>query len=91
MLLTSIGATVILVLIEQGIFGRFTSCELKKRQRSINDHEEEPLDNDVKEIKDRVNAMTTSELKEQNLVMQNVSKFYGSFLAVNQVSLEIKQ
>lgn len=94
MLATSIGATIFLLLIEHGLFGRLISCVLSLRQRklsAVQTSEEEPLDADVREVKERVNAMTTKELAEQNLVLQNVSKFYGGFLAVNQVSLEIKQ
>lgn len=91
MLGTSIGATILLLLIEQGIFGRLISHILSLRQRKLSTVYIEPLDDDVRDVKERVNAMTTSELREQNLVLQNVSKFYGSFLAVNQVSLEIKQ
>lgn len=91
MLLTSIGATIILLLIEHGLLGRAIFNVMKKCQPSINEDENEPLDDDVKEIKERINGMAINELREQNLVLQNVSKFYGKFLAVNQVSLEIKQ
>ncbi len=94
MVATSIIATLVLVLIEQGHIGRLISYlpNLRRRRLHIADQEsDELLDDDVREVKERVNAMTTSELQEQNLVLQNVSKYYGSFLAVNQVSIEIKQ
>lgn len=93
MLATSIGLTIVLLLIEQGMFGRLISYLLRLRHRKLSavQVDEELLDDDVRELKERINAMTTSELKEQAVVLQNVSKYYGSFLAVNQVSLEIKQ
>lgn len=93
MLATSICAIIVLLLIEQGLFCRFISYLLNLRQRKLVpvNVEDELIDDDVLAIKERVNAMTLSELREPNLVMQNVSKFYGSFVAVNQVSLEIKQ
>lgn len=93
MLATSICAIIVLLLIEHGLFGRFISYLLNLRQRKLVpvNAEDEPIDDDVLAITERVNAMTLSELEEPNLVMQNVSKFYGSFVAVNQVSLEIKQ
>lgn len=93
MLATSIGATIVLLLIERGLLGRVISYVQSRIQRKLHavHTEEEPLDDDVRDLKERVNAMTIVELREQNLVLQNVSKFYGSFLAVNEVSLEIKQ
>lgn len=91
MLLTSICAVIILLLIEHGLFGRITSYVLSLIKRPLPTFEDDRLDDDVKEIKERLNAMTISELREQNLILRNVSKFYGNFLAVNQVSLEIKR
>lgn len=93
MMATSIGATIVLLLIEQGLCGRLISYFLNLRQRNLSavGIEDEQVDDDVHAIKQRINAMTTNELRESNLVMQNVSKFYGSFLAVNQVSLKINQ
>lgn len=87
MLVTSIVSIIILLSIEQGLFGRLIAYALSATTHM----EEEPLDDDVRDVKDRVNAMTESELRKQNLVLRNVFKFYGSFLAVNEVSLEIKQ
>ena len=93
MLATSICSIIVLLLIEQGLFCRFISYLLNLRRRKLVpvNVEDEQIDDDVLAIKERVNAMTLSELQEPNLVMQNVSKFYGSFVAVNQVSIEIKQ
>lgn len=49
------------------------------------------LDSDVQEEKNRINAMGSDEIRSRNLVMQNMSKFYGSFLAVNQLSVAVEQ
>lgn len=48
-------------------------------------------DDDVIAEKQKVNAMTDLDLITNNLVLQNLSKFYGKFLAVNQISIGIKQ
>lgn len=93
MLATCIITTIALLLIEQGYFGRLLTYvrSLYRRKLSPGHVQDEPLDDDVLKVKERVNAMSIEELREQNLVLQNVSKFYGSFMAVNQVSLDIKQ
>ncbi|KAJ6646771.1 Phospholipid-transporting ATPase ABCA3 [Pseudolycoriella hygida] len=93
MLGTSIFAIFLLLVIEQGLFSRFLSYvpSLRRRKLSDVDRPDERLDDDVRAVNERINAMTVNELQEQNLVLQSVSKFYGSFLAVNQVSLEIRQ
>lgn len=47
------------------------------------------IDNDVVDEKRRVEQMTTADLQESNLVLKSLSKFYGQFLAVNQISVAI--
>lgn len=91
MLATCIIATTLLLCIEKGVFRRLVTALLRKRQANLPAAEVQLLDDDVSEMKQRVDAMTVTELREQNLVLQNVSKFYGNFVAVNKVSLEIKQ
>lgn len=49
------------------------------------------IDNDVDDEKNRVKQMTFADLHENNLVLQSLSKFYGKFLAVNQISIGIKR
>lgn len=48
-------------------------------------------DNDVDDEKKRVEQMTMNDLKENNLVLKSLSKFYGDQLAVNQISIGIKR
>lgn len=94
MVATNIGATLVLLLIEQGLLRRLIAYigGLIRRRTVPDPLQEEPLDDDdVREVKERINAMDVGQLREQSVVLQNVSKFYGSFLAVNQVSLDIKQ
>ncbi|XP_065364636.1 phospholipid-transporting ATPase ABCA3-like isoform X2 [Calliphora vicina] len=48
------------------------------------------FDEDVDQEKQRILNMTQSELTATNLVLDRVTKYYGKFLAVNQVSLCVK-
>ncbi|XP_037034194.1 ATP-binding cassette sub-family A member 3-like isoform X1 [Bradysia coprophila] len=93
MVATSIGVTLLVLLIEQGLLRRLIAYLVSLvRSRPVFDPlQDEQLDDDVREVKERINAMDVGQLREQSVVLQNVSKFYGSFLAVNQVSLDIKQ
>lgn len=52
---------------------------------------EDVINRDVEEEKKRVEQMTMADLQTNNLVLQRLSKFYGSFLAVNQISIGIKE
>lgn len=61
--------------------------ERKLPQNSV----EGEIDNDVDDEKKRVKQMTSTDLEVNNLVMQSLSKFYGNFLAVNQISIGIKR
>lgn len=49
------------------------------------------IDEDVKNEKYIVNAMSFDEIKSTNLVMNQLSKFYWKFLAVNQLSVRVHQ
>ncbi|XP_062564160.1 phospholipid-transporting ATPase ABCA3-like [Armigeres subalbatus] len=48
------------------------------------------VDTDVMLEKERVSQMTMSEIGATNLVLRDVSKYYKSFLAVNQISVSIE-
>lgn len=52
---------------------------------------DQEIDQDVMTEKTRVAAMTPEEIESNNLVLNQVSKFYGKFLAVNQLSIGIQQ
>lgn len=49
------------------------------------------VDDDVQAEKEQINNMTDDELRSQAIVMKNVSKFYGKFCAIKQISLSIKR
>lgn len=49
------------------------------------------VDSDVIEEMHRVNAMSKVEIESHSLVMQDMTKFYGKFLAVNQLSVGVDQ
>lgn len=48
------------------------------------------MDDDVKNEKDKIKQLTSSQLLNENLVLQGVCKFYKSNLAVNQLHLGIE-
>lgn len=52
---------------------------------------EDEIDDDVANEKQKVSEMTTTDLQLHNLVLRDLSKYYGNFLAVNQLSIAIKQ
>lgn len=49
------------------------------------------FDSDVRNENDRVNAMTSKDLKSSNLVIKNLTKFYGDFMAVKGISVAVKK
>lgn len=49
------------------------------------------IDSDVDAEKKRVKQMTMADLASNNLVLQSLSKYYGKFLAVNQLSIGIQR
>lgn len=49
------------------------------------------IDSDVQAEIDKVNSMTEREIASSNLVLKNLSKMYGNFLAVNQLCLAIEE
>ncbi|KMZ10903.1 phospholipid-transporting ATPase ABCA3 isoform X1 [Drosophila simulans] len=49
------------------------------------------LDDDVANERERILQMSSNELAAKNLVLDRVTKYYGQFLAVNQVSLCVQE
>lgn len=49
------------------------------------------IDSDVINEKIKVNSMTPLDIQANNLVLQNLTKFYGDFLAVKGISVAIKR
>jgi len=49
------------------------------------------LDDDVEHERKRILYMTADEISSKNLVLDRVTKYYGQFRAVDQVSLCVKK
>jgi len=49
------------------------------------------LDDDVANERERILQMSSNELATKNLVLDRVTKYYGQFMAVNQVSLCVQE
>lgn len=64
----------------QKIIGRFKVAPRK---------DQTTIDDDVRREDEKVLQMIDEELKFGNLIMQNLTKFYGNHLAVNQLNLRV--
>lgn len=49
------------------------------------------LDSDVNDEIQKVKEMSAEEIKGKNLVLKGLTKYYGNFLAVNQLYLDIEE
>lgn len=49
------------------------------------------IDNDVKDERNRVLSMNPYDLQSESLVLRNVTKFYGDFLAVKKLCVAVKR
>lgn len=92
MIVIGMAAYILLIVIERGALRLLQSHMSKWRKRmNNNSYELGPVDDDVQAEKDRIDQMTTEDLKSETMVLQDVSKFYGSFQAVKNVSFTIKK
>ncbi|XP_031625623.1 ATP-binding cassette sub-family A member 3-like [Contarinia nasturtii] len=91
MICTGLGAYVILLLIESGAFKFIRALILRTVPRTYPENDQSNLDDDVRVEKERIDKLDERELASETMVMQNVSKFYGQFCAVNQISVAIKR
>lgn len=92
MFCTGILAYIILIVVEAGAIKMVKQLMFLGMKRTYpNVDSNEVIDDDVLAEKERINRMGLQELKSETLVMQNVSKFYGSFCAVNKFSVAIKR
>lgn len=93
MLLTGIAAYAILIIVELGSVKILTEIILKFMRRrfgNANNDDTEPMDDDVLAEKIRIEQMTDVELKSEAMILKNVYKHYGQFMAVKNVSFSIK-
>uniref|UniRef100_A0A182UD52 ABC transporter domain-containing protein n=1 Tax=Anopheles melas TaxID=34690 RepID=A0A182UD52_9DIPT len=82
-------------LILMGIEFRVVERVLKRRKRSSGaitpaGSEDPTQDDDVLEEKRRVKSLSDGELANKNLVASDLTKYYGKFLAVNQLSVSVE-
>lgn len=82
---------IVLVLIEFNVLSKIYSSFIRKFRRALPVVQFSTLDDDVSEEKQKVEAMTTDDLQVNNLVLNNLTKFYGTFLAVKQLSVAVKR
>lgn len=89
---TAIVFYIILWVIEYRIFSsvcyRICGFSKKKLPLAIGSN---VFDSDVIQEKNKVNAMTSNDLQVNSLVLQNLNKYYGNFLAVKGISVAIKR
>uniref|UniRef100_A0A8W7P6N4 ABC transporter domain-containing protein n=1 Tax=Anopheles coluzzii TaxID=1518534 RepID=A0A8W7P6N4_ANOCL len=82
-------------LILMGIEFRVVERLMKRRKRSSGaitpaGSEDPTQDDDVLEEKRRVKSLSDGELANKNLVASDLTKYYGKFLAVNQLSVSVE-
>ncbi|XP_063704504.1 phospholipid-transporting ATPase ABCA3-like [Culicoides brevitarsis] len=65
------------------------SCFNGKSNKVIAETEDEVMDADVKMEKAKIKGLTQAEIKDYNLVMKDVTKYYKDFLAVNQLCVGV--
>lgn len=93
MISTGIIVFMILVVIEMGAFRSiiaYAKNNFPFNKPTIVENDE-PIDDDVAAAKQHIDSMSPVQLKQEIMVLQNVSKYYGSFVAVNDVSLLVKR
>lgn len=91
MFVTGVVAFILLIITEMGAFRMLQMLVLKRRGDQQCDSNGLVDDDDVLAEKQRINEMSVEELQSEPMVMQNISKFYGSFQAVKNVSFAAKK
>lgn len=84
---------IILLMIEYRIVAAIIyflrTCCQRKQPIDLNDTGR--IDSDVQDEKTKVAEMTKTDIECHNLVLKDMSKLYGEFLAVNQMSVKVDQ
>lgn len=90
--LIGVAGFIILLCIEYRLFnGIIYGLNKSFNKPPPSEPEESTIDDDVSGEKRRVDAMNPLDLETHNLVLRRLTKYYGSFLAVDQLSIGIKQ
>lgn len=83
---------VILWIIEYRIISIIGRCFRRSSSRPSRIHVvSNALDSDVINEKNKVNSMSPEEVESNNLVLQNLTKVYGKFIAVKGISVAVKR
>lgn len=82
----------ILWIIEHNIFSRFRYFlhglfPIKLSSAKTNT----PIDIDVQNEKIKINKMVTDDFRAYSLVLRNLTKYYGNFLAVNRICVAVER
>lgn len=91
--MTSVGVVcfAILLIIEYRLLASLVYAVMNLFKRQLPPESEDGfMDDDVLAEKQRVSTMPDEDIGFNNLVIRKASKFYGKFLAVNQISIAIK-
>ncbi|KAL9704634.1 hypothetical protein quinque_008152 [Culex quinquefasciatus] len=79
---------VILMIIEYRVMQRIFTSLMRKRSPPVLNPA--LIDSDVLAEKERIRVMSMGEISATSLVLRDVTKFYKSFLAVNQMSVSVE-
>ncbi|XP_037937451.1 ATP-binding cassette sub-family A member 3 isoform X2 [Teleopsis dalmanni] len=91
MITVSVVLFLVIIIREYGVISELMYNIRKRAFKPPPPPEDGYLDEDVDNERQRILALRSEELVEQNLVLDRVTKYYGKFLAVNQISLCVKQ
>lgn len=91
MVVIGIIAYLLLLAIEYGAFKWMFSFASKNVRNNVSNVHPSTVDADVLAEKERISRMSNSDLRAQAVVLRKVSKFYGNFCAVSNISLSIKR
>uniref|UniRef100_W4VRK6 Putative lipid exporter abca1 n=1 Tax=Corethrella appendiculata TaxID=1370023 RepID=W4VRK6_9DIPT len=89
--MVSVGALMLalLIAIEVGVFSKFMpNRSLFVWNSGLGDINS--IDEDVQREKERINDMPEEKLKQQNLVVKEMSKYYGNLLAVDHLNFSVE-
>lgn len=82
---------VLLFMIEFRVFSGAAQSTRGAFEGNLPGQSNNAIDDDVIEEKKKVDAMSSQDLHVNNLVLRKLTKFYGRFLAVNQISVGVKR
>lgn len=68
---------------------KLSNCFKGGVKKDIAETEDEVMDDDVKYEKLKIKGLTNHEIREYNLVMRDMTKYYKKFLAVNQLCVGV--